>query len=133
MGANSEGNIMKKFVVLFVLAALLGSSGCASIAVNQALQHKHNAVQAAAVNGGAGVGVSIFDLGAITSWSDFLLQTGGAVIDAGLVWGACKIYENNQTPSTPVTPTAQAGDHSTIVIINGNPGNSSVPATWGNQ
>ena len=120
--------VLHKIGYLIILSALvLPLSGCATVLANQAIQRKHAAIQATAVNGGAGIGVSLFDITTITTWQDAGLQMLGAACDLGIAYASYRVYERiNDTTTTPATPTVQTGNNSTVIVINGNPGNSSV-------
>ena len=112
-------------VVAVGCLAVLGS-GCASMLANQVVQARHPArkaaIQAARVEGGAGIGISLFDLGSIQSGSDVAIQGAGAVVDAALLIGAYRLYEraNSSADSTPQIPNITTGNNSPVQIRYGN-------------
>ncbi len=94
---------------------------------NRVCQGRHPAIQATALNGGAGLGVSLFDIGAIKSPTDLAIQLAGAGVDALTVYGAYRLYERAQDASdAPAPVVVPSMGNNNIVIINTGPGSPRV-------
>lgn len=78
---------MKKIlIVLAVLVIAAVSSGCASVASYKASADEISAIKAAELSGGgAGVGIDVTSLNALTLHP--VRQLGAAVLDAGVIYG----------------------------------------------
>ena len=117
-------SMIRLMVMTLLCAMLAGATGCGTLLANQIVQRKN--ANAAAIRGvplaggGAGVGISLFDLGSIQSAGDVAIQLGGSLVDAAAVWAGYKLYERaDASTTTTLAPTITTGNNSPVIISTG--------------
>ena len=116
---------MKRYILCAMLClGAIALTGCGTLIANQVVQARHPeirraAIQAAQLNGGAGVGIDLLNLGAIQSLSDAGIQALGAGVDAVMIYGGYRLYERataNNEAAPPAIPNVTTGNNSPVII-----------------
>ena len=106
-------------LVIGLLALVLAGSGCASIIWNQHTQAKQRAAirGVALAGGGAGIGVSLFDLGSLQTAGDWAGQIGAAVVDGFTAYAAYEATKGSgSSDPAPVIPAITTGNNSPVQV-----------------
>ncbi|MFH0907183.1 MAG: hypothetical protein V1929_00270 [bacterium] len=82
---------MKRTGILLAVAVLGLCNGCASYLVMKSSEQEVRAIKATQLDGGAGIGIDISAVQALTEHP--FLQLGAAVVDAGLIYGGYRVLD----------------------------------------
>ena len=117
---------MKKIIGAVLLLVVVMTSGCASVLWNQHAQAKNAAIRGVALQGGgAGIGVSLFDLGSLQTAGDWAGQIGAAVVDGVAAYAAYEATKGSggSDNAAPVTLPAITTGNNSPVLVNVSGGN----------
>ena len=123
---------MKKFILVAILISLVFVCGCSMLSYQDSKREiqmerayktltsgDEAAIKAVKLDGGAGIGIDITKMEALTKHP--VRQLGAAVLDAGLLYGAYLGIEeiNSSSSSSDAKSVDVSGDNNTVIFNSG--------------